>query len=357
MTTIVIKDLTKRYNAKGPPPVDRLTLTVPAGSLTTLLGPSGCGKTSVLKMLSGIIAPTAGDIRFGDRSVLGIRPERRNASMMFQGGLLFPHMDVAANVGFGLRMQHLPVAERTARVGAMLERIRLPHLADRRVAELSGGQQSRVALARALIIDPDILLLDEPLAALDAHLRVEMRDLIRAMQQETGITTLLVTHDQEEAVALSDHVALMLGGRIRQFGVPEDFFRRPVDEETARFFGGCNFIRGRARAGIFEGALGTLRLARGAPDGAGLLTFRPESLRVGMAGQDRRTVNGQGANILTGQLVSRSFLGARSRLLIRVGEVELIAERDPASADMLTIGDHLTMTIPPDATWMIRDPS
>ena len=345
MTAITLQNLSKSFHHSGRTVIRDLSLEIPKGSLTALLGPSGCGKTSLLKMISGIMPVTSGDILFGGRSVLKIAPERRGAAMMFQGGLLFPHMDVAANIGFGLRMRGLSATERDQRIQIMLQLVKLPDLGSRRPSELSGGQRSRVALARALVIDPVILLLDEPLAALDAHLRSEMRELIRNIQQKTGVTTLFVTHDQEEAVSIADNIALMLDGRIRQFGRPADFFERPIDRETARFFGGCNFVSGQVSNGVFTGQIGPLKLCPGIKDGAGIMTFRPESVAIASTSE--------AMNSFDCKLESKTYFGTRTRLLLSIGSVSIFADLDPPSAFQLVIGTTVRMSIPREALWML----
>ena len=209
MTHVSIQSLTKVYPGADTPALDNLSLEIATGELTALLGPSGCGKTTTMKMIAGLLEPTSGDVRFNDRSILREKPENRGVVMVFQNYLLFPYMSVADNVGFGLKMRKTDPAEIKRRVGEMLDLVKLPDLGDRKPSALSGGQQQRIALARALIVQPEVLLLDEPLSNLDAHLRFEMRDLIRSLQQEMGITTIFVTHDQEEAVVLADRVALM----------------------------------------------------------------------------------------------------------------------------------------------------
>lgn len=233
MTQVRISNLTKVYPGATVPSVKNLDLEIESGELTALLGPSGCGKTTTMKMIAGLLCPTYGDITFDGQSILSLKPEDRGVVMVFQNYLLFPYMSVADNIGFGLRMRKMPKSEIKPRVDEMLELMKLPDLGDRRPSELSGGQQQRVALARALIIRPKVLLLDEPLSNLDAHLRLEMRDLIRSLQQEFGITTIFVTHDQEEAVVLADKVALILDGELRQYDKADVFYKRPADEQVA----------------------------------------------------------------------------------------------------------------------------
>ncbi len=335
--------LTKHWPGSPKPTLDRLTLDIPSGELTALLGPSGCGKTTALKMIAGLLDPTSGDIIFDGRSVLHDKPERRGAVMVFQNHLLFPAMSVADNIGFGLRMRHEPKASITARVTDMLDLVQLPGLGHRRPSDLSGGQQQRVALARALILRPNVLLLDEPLSNLDAHLRTDMRDLIRSLQRQLAITTIFVTHDQEEAAVLADRVALILDGQLRQYATPKHFYKRPADAAVARFFGGRNFVPGTASGGLFHSPLGTLHLPDDAPTGPGTLTIRPESIRIGTAPE----------NTLTARLVARAFLGTQTRLRLIVGDVDIEATLTPDQAEGLEVGTDLPVTLPRASLWVL----
>ena len=346
MTRVRITDLTKTYPGAIAPAINRLSLDIASGELTALLGPSGCGKTTTMKMIAGLLEPTSGDITLDGRSILRDRPQDRGAVMVFQNHLLFPHMSVADNVGFGLRMRGVARAEIGARVTKMLAMVRLPDLGHRRPADLSGGQQQRVALARALIVQPRLLLLDEPLSNLDADLRLEMRDLIRELQQALKITTILVTHDQAEAVALADRVALILDGRLRQHDAADQFYRRPRDEAVARFFGGRNFVPGAARGGRFVCPLGSLSLPDGIGDGPGTLTIRPESLRLG-----------PGENALAATVSRRVFLGTQTRLELRAGGVALEAVVPPDSAEAISTGDTITVSLPRASLWVIGQPT
>lgn len=225
--TVDLIDLHKTYPAASEPSVAGVDLTIPDGILMALLGPSGCGKTTTLKMIAGLIQPSEGDIQFGGRSVLHIAPERRRVAMVFQKPLLFPHMTIGENVAFGLRMRRVGRGTIREKVREMLGLVRLEGYENRRAGELSGGQEQRVSLARSLVYDPDVLLLDEPLSQLDANLRLEMRDLIRRIQDELGVTTIFVTHDQDEAVMLADRIALMFDGRVEQEDEPRMFYERP----------------------------------------------------------------------------------------------------------------------------------
>jgi ABC-type Fe3+/spermidine/putrescine transport system ATPase subunit len=343
MTRVTLSALTQTYPGAATPALDALTLDVASGELTALLGPSGCGKTTALRLIAGLLAPTSGDIAFDGRSVLRDRPEDRGAVMVFQNALLFPHMSVAANVGFGLRMRGVPAAKIAARVARMLDLVRLPDLGPRRPAELSGGQQGRVALARALILRPQVLLLDEPLAALDAHLRAEMRDLIRNLQKDLGITTILVTHDQEEAVVLADRVALILDGRLRQYDRPEAFYRRPADAAVAAFFGGRNIFPGVAEGGVFDGPLGRLTLPGGLRPGPGFLTFRPETVRLGPASVNTREA----------VVADRLYRGTLTRLTLAIGGAAVEVTLVPDLAEAIAPGDRITVNLPPASLWVM----
>lgn len=343
MTQVSIRNLGKLYPGAAKPALNALSLEIASGTLTALLGPSGCGKTTTMKLIAGLLEPSSGDIAFDGHSILQDRPEHRGAVMVFQNHLLFPYMSVAENVGFGLKMRKLPKAEIAARVAEMLALVQLPGLGGRRPSELSGGQQQRVALARALIVRPKVLLLDEPLSNLDAHLRFEMRDLIRGLQRSLGITTIFVTHDQGEAVVLADRVALILDGQLRQYAPPDVFYKRPADEAVARFFGGHNFIPGRSEAGVFHSALGPLHLPDGARTGPGTLTFRPESVRIGASGE----------NSLTARLTDRLYLGTQTRLRLAVGDLALEALLSPDLAEGLEVGADVPITLPRPSLWVL----
>ncbi len=342
MTRLTLHGLRKSYPGRGHAAVHGLDLTVERGSLTALLGPSGCGKTTTMKLIAGLITPDAGEVRLDDADITLLPPERRGVAMVFQNPLLFPHMTIAQNVGFGLKMRHLPPAEIARSVDAMLARVRLDGFGDRSPVALSGGQQQRVALARALVLQPKVLLLDEPLSSLDPGLRDEMRQLIRSLQQDTKVTTIVVTHDQAEAVALSDHIGLMLDGRLAQHGPPETFYDRPATEAVARFFGGVNFLEGRSERGFFHSGLGSLALPDHAPQGPALLTFRPEAMRLG-----------PGPNLRTGRIDAVTFLGTQTRITLSVAGVALQALAAPDAARALKAGDELTISLPPDVLWLL----
>ncbi|WP_245820591.1 ABC transporter ATP-binding protein [Flavimaricola marinus] len=338
-----MQDLTKVYPGAASPALDRLSLEIASGDLVAILGPSGCGKTTAMKMVAGLLSPSAGNILFDGRSVLKDKPNERGSVMVFQNHLLFPYMTVAANVGFGLKMRGVDPVQIAQRVDRMLEQVRLPGLGGRKPSELSGGQQQRVALARALIVQPKVLLLDEPLSNLDAHLRLEMRDLIRTLQQEMSITTIFVTHDQEEAVILADKVALILDGEMRQYDKADMFYRRPADGAVARFFGGRNFIPGTSDGASFEGPFGSVKLPPDAMAGRGELTFRPENVVLG----------GCGPNQLACLVAQKTFLGTQTRLILNTGGTSIEMTGNPAQFDGVRVGDHITISLPPDTLWML----
>jgi putative spermidine/putrescine transport system ATP-binding protein len=250
-----------------------LSLAVEAGSLTALVGPSGCGKTTVLKVIAGLLAPEAGDVWFADERMTPIAAEKRGIAMVFQKPLLFPHMSVADNVAFGLMMRGMPQAQRRAAAEDALRMVQLDGLADRRTRELSGGQEQRATLARALVTRPRVLLLDEPLSALDASLRADMRALVRQLQRQFAITTIFVTHDQREACEVGDQVAVLLAGRVAQAGPPRLFYTDPASEAVARFFGWCVVDAptspGRGEAVAFHPSVARLCLDHSGPQARG----------------------------------------------------------------------------------------
>ncbi len=245
MIRLELKHVVKQYPGTKEPSVKDFNLRAEPGELIAFLGPSGCGKTTTLKMIAGLETLTEGDIFINDESIIRIPPEKRCMSMVFQKPLLFPNMTVEENVAFGLKMQKVDKKTRLNKANQLLERVKLDGYSKRRPGQLSGGQEQRISLARALAINPKVFLLDEPLSALDAELRIEMRTLIKTMQQEMGITTIVVTHDQEEAVMLADRVALMFDGKLQQFDEPEKFYNQPKSKRIADFFGCPNFIEGQ----------------------------------------------------------------------------------------------------------------
>jgi ABC-type Fe3+/spermidine/putrescine transport system ATPase subunit len=341
MTALSLIGLAKRYGTTIA--VEALDLEVRSGELLALLGPSGCGKTTTMRMIAGLLAPTSGDIAFDGRSVLRVPPDRRGAVMVFQKHLLFPHMSVAENVAFGLKMRGADKATQARRASAMLDLVQLGEMERRRPHELSGGQQQRVALARALVVEPQVLLLDEPLANLDANLRLEMRKLIRSVQQATGTTTLFVTHDQEEAVMLADRVALMMGGRLQQVGAPRELYTRPSSLAVARFFRNENLLTAHKVGRRFITAQGELVAAEcSLPDGEVLVTVRPEHVALGAEG---------GENCLKGRVLSSVYMGTYTQVQLAIGEDSWSASLGPDVT--CAAGDEVWVRLPPEHLWAL----
>ena len=281
MTRIMLDQLTKTYPAQPAPVLTRLSLSAGDGELLALLGPSGSGKSTILKLIAGIDAPDSGDIRFDERSVLAAPASRRGALLMFQRAYLFPFLSVADNIGFGLKMQRVRRQTIRAEVARMLELVGLPGIERRYPGQLSGGQQQRVALARALVVRPRVLLLDEPLSSLDSAIRLTLQEVIRRIQRELRITTLLVTHDLGEAIAMSDRTALLLDGAIAVCDTPQRLFERPPSEAAARFVGISTFVRGQLCGAELDLGEERLRVAtRSEQRRPATFAIRPERLRL-----------------------------------------------------------------------------
>jgi putative spermidine/putrescine transport system ATP-binding protein len=306
---VELTDISKRFGATEV--LRGIDLTVGRGELVCLLGPSGCGKTTLLRILAGLVQPDAGRVRIRGRDVTGVPAYERQLGLVFQSYALFPHMTVRDNVAFGLDARGIRGVEAGRRIARVLELVHLGGLDRRYPRQLSGGQQQRVALARALVLDPDVLLLDEPLSNLDARLRQEVRDEIRALQQETGITTVLVTHDQEEALTMSDRIVVLQAGVIVQSGRPLDVYRAPRDLFVAGFLGDANVLRGRVerRGGevVFatsRGLVVALDASRGGAAGSNaILLLRPETIEIG------RGAAGP-AGVFTGAVTAVRYRGA-----------------------------------------------
>ena len=347
MTHVSIKNLTKVYPGLTVPSLDNLSLEINSGSLTALLGPSGCGKTTTMKMIAGLLDQTSGDVTFDGTSILKEKPENRGVVMVFQNHLLFPYMNVQDNIGFGLKMRNVHKDEIFNRVIKMLDLVKLPNMENRMPKELSGGQQQRVALARALIVQPRVLLLDEPLSNLDAHLRFEMRDLIRNLQQSMGITTIFVTHDQEEAVVLADQVALILDGKLKQYAQPDVFYKKPIDVVTAKFFGGQNFIKGTSKNNSFSSNIGKLTLPKDCLQGNGILTFRPENVQIGKGPKS--------VNTIKAKIIEKIFLGTQTRLKLSIKDEVIQAIANPNEVDEKETGIEIDINIPPSSLWVINN--
>lgn len=316
--------LVKRFGATTIGPID---LVVAPGEFITLLGPSGCGKSTTLNMIAGFLTPDEGTIHLGAREVENLPPFSRNLGIVFQDYSLFPHRNVAENIGFGLRMRKLPRVEIERRVAEAMQMVRLDGLGERRPAQLSGGQRQRVALARALVIQPALLLLDEPLSNLDLKLREDMRIEISTLQRRLGIATVFVTHDQEEALTMSDRIAVMNGGRIEQLGNARQIYEAPSSEFVARFVGSSNLIPARS-VGTSDGvvtlhtAAGPARVACAAPpQGDSKILIRPERLKLASPGAAPTD-----ANAWAGTVTRVTYLGARMEVALRLADgTELLA--------------------------------
>ena len=379
MLSVTFDNVTKRFDRTVA--VGNLTLEIGEGELFFLLGPSGCGKTTCLRMVAGFAQPDEGVLRFGGRVMNHVPPHQRNTGMVFQNYALWPHLTTRGNVEYGLRVRKVSTAERESRVREALEMVRLEHLADRYPSQMSGGQQQRVALARALVIRPDVLLLDEPLSNLDAQLRLEMRREIKRLHEQTGITALYVTHDQEEALSIADRIAILKDGALQQAGTPRELYRHPQTRFVAAFIGETNFLPGVVESVDVQSLsvatpAGALRAAR--PDGVWetgqniWLSIRPEAWRVTANGARGDRV---GENRLEAHLKSVMYLGESEQYHARLSGEQLsgksvaldgaegdkgdewrdikIAVTNPG-ADAPRPGDALLLTCAPDDVVALR---
>src|SRR5580704_14400473 len=342
-----MEGLTRRY---GPVvALDGLDLTLRPGELIALLGPSGCGKTTTLRLLAGLEDADAGTITVGGTDVTRLPASKRDMGMVFQAYSLFPHMTARQNVAFGLRLRRIGSAQRDKKAVEMLELVGLATQADRYPHQLSGGQQQRVALARALAIEPQVLLLDEPLSALDAKVRAQLRDQIRRIQLDVGITTLFVTHDQEEALAISDRVGVMQDGRLEQLAPPTEVYSRPATAFVAEFVGLTNRL-----AGTVSGSTVTVRgldlplVDISTPPGPAIALIRPEAVTLA---SDSSGESGP----LTGTVIASTFLGATSRVTVDLGDTTIMAQLTTADAAELPAGSRVSLTIRRDPVLVSAD--
>ena len=328
MSKVTIEGVVKRF--EGHTAVNGVSLTVESGELFTLLGPSGCGKTTLLRMLAGFYRPDEGNVRFGDQLVNDVPPHKRNTGMVFQNYAVFPHMTVFENVAYGLQGAPRPGAETEAAGARSAGAGQCAELGDRAPAQLSGGQQQRVALARALVVQPGVLLMDEPLSNLDAKLRVEMRAEIRRVQRRLGITTIYVTHDQEEALAISDRIAVMNAGPCGAGGHPEEIYFHPQTVFVAGFIGATNLLRGRVEGGQVR-VLGAVVREVAAPDGDCTVAVRPEKIALG-----------GGEVTFTGFVEEALFVGSATTVFVRTPAGERIEVRLPNEIDPPRVGEQAT---------------
>lgn len=345
---ISFKNIVKKYG--GTTVIPELSLNIRKGEFFTLLGPSGCGKTTLLRMVAGFNSIEGGDLGFNDKVMNNVPPGKRNIGMVFQNYAIFPHLNVSENVAFGLENRKVGKEERQRRVAEILDTVQIEVYKDRMPKNLSGGQQQRVALARAIVINPDVLLMDEPLSNLDAQLRVDMRNAIKRIQREVGITTVYVTHDQEEAMAVSDRIAVMKSGIIQQVGTPRDIYQRPANLFVATFIGRTNVIAAKLESGAADQAVlrvgssysleipGLQEELKSAGTEEVKISVRPEEFVLAEEGAG-----------LTGTVVNNVFLGLNTHLVVALEngqEVEVIQQS--ASTQAVEIGQQVTLAILPE---------
>ena len=329
--------------------LDDVSLTIAKGEFFTLLGPSGCGKTTLLRCIAGFETPTSGRILLGGRDITHEPPNRRRVNTVFQSYALFPHLTVARNIGFGLEMMGRPRAEVAETTARMLALVRLEQLADRRPDALSGGQQQRVALARALAPQPEVLLLDEPLSALDLKLRKGMQAELKRLQLETGITFVFVTHDQEEALTMSDRIGVMSAGKLLQVGAPRDIYDRPVNRFVADFIGETNFLAARAEGGVLRLSTGEVLGQALGRQGPVTVAIRPEQLRLGATGESgglKATVEGA------------TYIGTDSEVRLRLADGTQVVARvqsRPGGEAAPPPGTEVGVLVAPGALQVLED--
>ena len=349
MTTLELKKVGKSFGSFVA--LKNLDLEVKAGELVALLGPSGCGKTTTLRLISGLEVPSAGEVLFNDRDMSGVEVQKRNVGMVFQRYALFPHMSVEKNVSFGLRVRGTDPKEVDARVGEILKVVQLEEFRHRFPAQLSGGQMQRVAIARTLVTNPSVLMMDEPLANLDTKLRGEMRGFIHTLQRKLGITTVFVTHDQVEAMELADRVAVMFDGRIAQYAPPQEIYHRPASEEVARFVGAPNLfaagVEKRDGATLIRTPFGELEVANAnghAPGAEVAAMIRPEAVVVHAGTPDTAE------NVRSGRIAGVDFFGQAVTYQLEVDGGVLRA--DEMSNRQLQVGDQVQVQFPKERVWI-----
>lgn len=339
---VQVEHLVKVYPGAETPSVDTVSFQLAQGEMLALLGPSGCGKTTILRMIAGLIQPSSGSIWLNGRNVSQIPVHQRNMGMVFQAYALFPHMNVAENIAFGLKMRGIKRADRDPMVLRALDLVKLAGYGERKIGQLSGGQQQRCAIARSLVIEPDLLLLDEPLSNLDAKLRDEMRGEIRDIQARTGVTSIFVTHDQDEALSMADRLAVMSAGRVEQIGTPREVFDAPQTEFVASFIGAGNFLTGTVIAPNTAHIDGLGPIAFSAP------VFMGAAVRL-MVRPHRFTLAGADAPNSFGGTVEHSvYRGETLTLSVRSGDKVLLADLHTHAGKLPLKGDRVTLAVAPD---------
>jgi spermidine/putrescine transport system ATP-binding protein len=327
--------------------VDDVSVEIPQGSFFALLGPSGCGKTTTLRMIGGFEEPDAGTIYLGEQAVTGLPPYKRNVNTVFQSYALFPHLTIFENVAFGLRRKGLKGPQLDGRVREILDLVDLAGVGRRKPRQLSGGQQQRVALARALVNKPQVLLLDEPLGALDLKLRKQMQLELKRIQHEVGITFVHVTHDQEEAMTMADRIAVMDSGHIEQLGTPTELYETPKTAFVAGFLGVSNLIEGTARDGVVETAGGiTLQTQNGA-NGPVNVGVRPEKIHL----------DGSEANRIPGRVLESAYIGVATQYVVEtdVGRLMVFAQNTHGRSEPIGPGSSVTLTFSPESTFVLEE--
>jgi spermidine/putrescine transport system ATP-binding protein len=326
--------------------LDCVSLGVRRGEFFSLLGPSGCGKTTFLRIVAGLDAPDSGTLSIAGREALSLPPNRRPVNTVFQSYALFPHMTVQDNVAFGLKMKKMPRAEVETRVRRALDLTQITNLAARKPHQISGGQKQRVALARALVNEPDVLLLDEPLGALDVKLRRELQQELHTLQRRLGITFIHVTHDQDEALGLSDRIAVMDAGRVAQLGNAREIYEQPRNRFVAQFVGGCNLIEGTAHGNVVKTSFGELRINSNA-SGKLTLALRPEKIIAGSEAP---------VNQFSARVTDTTYTGAETHALLDVNGFTLKAvAMNTSGTTRIETGETTPISIPPDALLVLED--
>ena len=351
MSDLKISNLNKSFPGMDRPAVNNVSLDIKTGGLIAFLGPSGCGKTTILKMITGLLPPDSGDIILDNASLLPIATENRGVVMVFQDYLLFPYMNVNENVGFALKMKGVDKEKIDEKVKDMLELVKLPDIGNRKPKQLSGGQQQRVALARALISKPKLLLLDEPLSNLDAHLRDEMRELIVTIQQKLNVTTVFVTHDQEEAVLLADKIALIFDGELQSYASPKEYYEFPINEGVARFFGGVNFLKSTINNSHIETEIGPISYNQKNKNDLldnHLLTIRPENIEISKTNTFKQ-------NYFLGIVTSIIFSGTNTRYKIKIKDTVLECSVQSVGKKEISENDEVFIHLPEEKIWGMND--
>lgn len=355
MVSVEVHDVVKSFGEVRA--VDDVSFKVDDGKLFFLLGPSGCGKTTLLRLVAGFYKPDKGTVYLGDRAVNDVPPNKRNAGMVFQNYALWPHMTVYDNIVYGLRIKGIPPAERVKRAREILRVVKMEEYAARYPNQLSGGQQQRIALARALVVEPDVLLLDEPLSNLDAKLRLETRDEIRRIQKETKVTSIYVTHDQEEALSMADEIAIMNRGRVEQIGTPQDVYNRPSNIFVAGFLGNTNILKGQVQGEEAKGILaiewecsGTLHAMKGnllnSDKGANVYcAVRPEKITMFDSDPKLKGIY----NLLEAEILSLVYYGLIEQYVVKCASgVEVKVTNFNPSGRLRSVGDMVYLTFKPE---------